>query len=128
MVFMKAVLLRVTLLTVLIILCAGCKSVCTAVVDYEDVFITTGDLRGEYSPKALIEIRQSGLMIFGLIPVSAGTLQEACDMIAAQARAVGADAVVNLEYKVHKSPFPISFFWWKRGATVRGTAVRMKGK
>jgi hypothetical protein len=121
-------LVRVAALAILVILCCGCKSICTAAVDYEDVFITTGDLEQEYSPKALIEVRQSGLMIFGFIPVSTGTLQEACDRMTAEAKKVGADAVINLQYKVHKSPFPISFFWWKRGATVRGMAVKRKGK
>lgn len=97
-------------------------------IDHKDIFITTGDLQKEYDPRAVIEVRQTGLMIFGLIPVSPGTLQEAADLLAAEARKIGADAIINLEYQVHRTPFPISFFWWVRGATVKGTAVKMKGK
>jgi len=119
-------LARTAILIALIVVCGGCKSIITAAIDYEDVFVTTGDLQESYSPKALIEVRQSGLMIFGFIPVSTGTLQEASDKIVAEAKKVGADALINVEYKVHKSPFPVSFFWWKRGATVRGTAVKRK--
>ena len=109
---------------VLLFACVGCKSVSTAVIDDKGVFLTTGDLQQKYNPKALIEIRQSGLMIFGFIPVSTGTLQEACDRLISEAKKMGADAVINIEYRVHKSAFPISFFWWKRGATVKGTAVK----
>ena len=115
---------RTAILIALVVVCGGCKSIATAAIDYEDVFVTTGDLQEDYSPKAFIEVRQSGLMIFGFIPVSTGTLQEASGKIVAEAKKVGADALINVEYKVHKSPFPVSFFWWKRGATVRGTAVK----
>ena len=115
---------RIVLLVVIVAACGGCRSVSTAVIDDRDVFMTTGDLKEKYEPRALIEVRQSGLMIFGFIPVATGTLQEACDKMRSEAKKVGADAVMNLEYKVHKSPFPVSFFWWKRGATVRGTAVK----
>ncbi len=118
---------RMAFVAVLIALCGGCRTVSTAMIDDRDVFITTGDLAQEYEPKALIEVRQSGLMIFGFIPVATGTLQEACERITAEAKKVGADAVINLQYWVHKSPFPISFFWWKRGATVKGMAVKRKG-
>lgn len=112
----------------IIALCGGCRSVSSAVIDYKDVFVTMGDLRQQYSPKAVIEVSQTGLMIFGLIPVSPGTLQQACDLMADEARKVGADAVINLQYQVHKLPFPISFFWWVRGATVKGMAVKVEGR
>jgi len=94
-------------------------------IDNKGVFLTAGDLPGGYTPRGLIEIRQSGLMIFGLIPASPGTLQEACDRLAQEARKLGADAVINVEYEIHRTPFPISFFWWPRGATVRGMAVKL---
>ena len=118
-------MLRLCLLAGLILVCCGCRTVSTAVIDDKNVFVTTGDLPGRYLPKGLIEIRETGLMIFGFIPVATGTLQEACDKIIAEARKLDADAVINLEYTVHKSPFPLSFFWWKRGTTVKGTAVKM---
>ncbi len=118
-------MLRACLLTGLLLVCCGCRTVSTAVIDDANVFVTTGDLAGKYEPKGLIEVRQAGLMIFGFIPVATGTLQEACDRIIAEARKLGANAIINLEYRVHKSPFPVSFFWWKRGATVKGTAVKI---
>lgn len=118
-------MLRAGLLAGLMLVCCGCRTVSTAVIDDRNVFVTTGDLAGKYQPKGVIEIRQTGLMIFGFIPVATGTLQEACDRIIAEARKLDANAIINLEYTVHKSPFPVSFFWWKRGATVRGTAVKM---
>jgi hypothetical protein len=115
----------VSLLAGLILVLCGCRTVSTAVIDDRHVLVTTGDLAGRYQPKGLIEVRQTGLMIFGFIPVATGTLQEACDKIIAEARKLDANAIIDLEYKVHKSPFPISFFWWKRGATVKGTAVKI---
>jgi len=118
-------LLRLCLLTGLILVCCGCRTVSTAVIDDKNVFVTTGDLQGTYKPKGLNEIRETGLMIFGFIPVATGSLQEACDKMIAEARKLDANAVINLEYKIHKSSFPISFFWWKRGATVKGTAVKI---
>ena len=68
------------------------------------------------------------LMIFGFIPVSTGTLQEACDRLVVEAKKFGADAVINIEYEVYKTPFPISFFWWKRGAAIKGTAVKRQSR
>jgi len=108
----------------MLLVIAGCRTISTAMIDSDRIFLTTGDLHEEYAPKGLVEVRQTGLMIFGFIPASPGTLQGACDKAAAEAEKLGADALINMEYEIYKTPFPISFFWWRRGAAVRGMAVK----
>ena len=116
--------MRLALLVGLAVCCGACETVSIAALDHEKFVITTGDLRENYSPTALVEARLWGLVVFGVIPLRPGTLQGACDLVVERAKRLGADAVIDLEYWICRPPFPISFFWWKRGATVRGTAVK----
>ncbi|MFH1421287.1 MAG: hypothetical protein ABIH42_01010 [Planctomycetota bacterium] len=114
------------LLFVIILMLCGCETITTVAIDDKDVLLRTGDLNKPYEPIAFVHVQKSGLLVFGFIPVSPGTLRATKEVFISEGKRLKADAIINVEYGINRLPFPASFFWWGRGAWMKGTAVKIK--
>jgi hypothetical protein len=87
-----------------------------------EIFITTGDINEPYTPLGLVSGQSRGVQLFGIVPIGP-SIDEARDQMLEQARALGANAVINVQFYVEKG---LGCLWWNPSATVQGMAIKRK--
>jgi len=132
---MKIFRLPILLLTLLL---AGCTVVNTATFpgapfDRQRLFVTTGDIRLPYESLGPIQITRRGVLAFGFFDPAGFNLQDTFqDVFLPEARRLGADGVINVEfeqtqYSIAQKIFGAIFFFAPLPAevTIRGEAIRL---
>ncbi|MBU1627578.1 hypothetical protein KKB18_09440 [bacterium] len=84
-----------------------------------EIFITTGDINEPYTPLGLVSGQSRGFQLF-IVPIGP-SIDEARDMMLEQARALDANAVINVNFYVEKGLGPL---WRFPKACVQGLAVK----
>jgi hypothetical protein len=116
--------------TLVLIFITGCTTVDYASVPWEgrdkSVFITTGDAPGPYRPIALIEVKHTGFMLFGAIPISPGYLEDVGDEFIKSAQSYGANAAINVTFETYRPPFPLCIIWWISSSRIKGELVYIR--
>jgi hypothetical protein len=113
-----------------ILLLAGCAASDKAMLP-DDIWMTSGDIATPYTPIAAIQVAKIGFRIFSDIEPT--SLDEAVNkMLAEEAKAVGANAVINMEFNAPLvMPCYIAYVPYVCGAgvsTASGVAVKTKKK
>lgn len=93
MVFLKKLLL----ISCALLLLVGCAASDKAMLP-DDIWMTNGDIDAPYTPVAAIEVAKIGFRIFSDIEPT-DLDQVLCKMLAEEAKAVGANAVINMEFE-----------------------------
>jgi hypothetical protein len=94
--------MRAWVLLPLWILAAGCTAIDHARLPPGggDVFITSGDIGVPYQSLGLLQVTRRGARIFGFIDPVGGDLESGLyESLLPEARAVGADAVINVRFQ-----------------------------
>ena len=87
-----------------------------------ELFVTNGDINEPYTPLGLVSGQSRGFQLLGIVPIGP-SIDEARDMMLEEARALGADAVINVDFYVEKG---LGCLWWHPTACVQGMAVKRK--
>jgi hypothetical protein len=84
-----------------------------------EIFVTNGDIDEPYTPLGLVSGQSRGFQLL-VVPIGP-SLDEARDMMLEEARALGANAVINVDFYVEKG---VGCLWWHPTACVQGLAVK----
>jgi|SRR5579859_6757148 len=98
----------------------------------EGILLTMGDLPADrYTPVAMVHAEHYGLYLVWIVPVVSAKLKKVLDeRIAAEAKARGADAVIDIRLSYDtEPPFPLSLVLLGtvvKSVTADGMAVKLK--
>ena len=71
----------------------------------EDIFVTSGDIPFSYEPIGFIRVKKYGFKLFWYITMVEVDLDEAINkLLIKKAREMGAEGIINVEYKCSVSP------------------------
>ena len=121
---------KLLLISCACLLLVGCAASDKAMLP-DDIWMTSGDIDTPYKPLAAIQVAKIGFRIFSDIEPT--SLDEAiCQMLAEEAKAVGANAVINMEFDapivqpcyMGAVPYVCGF----GVSTAKGVAVKTKKK
>ncbi len=71
----------------------------------EDIFVTSGDISVSYEPIGFIRVKKYGFKLFWYITIVGVDLDEAINkLFIKKAREMGAEGIINVEYKYSVSP------------------------
>ncbi len=127
MIFLKKLLL----ITCACLLFVGCAASDKAMLP-DDIWMSNGDIATPYTPVAAIHVAKIGFKIGSWIPQPCDLDQAVNQMLAEEAKAVGANAVINMEFT---SPIiqpcymgAIPYVCGFGVSTAKGVAVKTKKK
>ncbi len=121
---------KIIVLSVLVSFLIGCSGTYIAKAP-TDVFVTKGDLTKAYTPIAAIQSKTMAIYLFGIgsvplfgTPKPEDQLNDVINkMLVPQARKLGANAIIGLEYDVTLPCFPFMLY---RINVAKGMAVKTK--
>lgn len=113
------------------LLLVGCAASDKAMLP-DDIWMTNGDISTPYTPIAAIEVAKIGFKIFAWVPQPTNLDEALNKMLAEEAKAVGANAVIGIEFNspivqpcyMGAVPYVCGF----GVSTAKGVAVKTKKK
>ncbi len=75
---------------------------------HEDIFVTSGDIPFSYEPIGFIRVKKYGFKLLWYVTIVGVDLDEAINkLLIKRAREMGAEGIINVEYKYEVSPSKI---------------------
>jgi hypothetical protein len=125
--------IRISLIAVIalaVVVSAGCTSINyanIAVLDSgkqaERFYVTTGPSPWPARPVGLLEVEHSGVVLFGIFPISPGSLDDVYTEFVAQSLKCEANAAVNVKFETYRPAFPLCIIWWVSWSRISGELV-----